>query len=75
MESLGRSAKCVRGKPLVAFDTLLRLGVRLNQVCVDCEPFATDQPLPDAGRKAISQTRRKRSLSRKRPCLFSENVE
>ena len=35
-------------KPLVAFDPLLRLGVRLNQARVDCEPFATDQPLPDA---------------------------
>ena len=35
-------------KPFVAFDPLLPISIRLDQARVDCEPFATDQPLPDA---------------------------
>lgn len=35
-------------KPLIAFDSLLPIGIRLDQARVNCEPFAADQSLPDA---------------------------
>jgi hypothetical protein len=43
-----RSAGRLRWKPLVAFDSLLPVGIGFDQACVDSEAFTTDQPLLDA---------------------------
>ena len=65
-----------RRKPLIAFDPLLPVRVRLDQAGIDRKVFAR-RPSPSSmqRRKTVSNKRRSRSLSRKRPCRFFEKVE
>ena len=52
----------------------LPVGMRLDQTGIDRKGFPADQSLADTALQ-VSKTRRRRSLSRKRPCRFFEKVE
>src|SRR6185312_15748926 len=45
---IDRAASSLRWKSLVAFESLLPIGIGLDQARIDCESFTTDQPLLDA---------------------------
>ena len=72
---IDRSAGGLRWKSLVAFDSILRLASALIRLASTANPSPPTSRSSMQRRKTLSNTRRKRSLSRKRPCLFLENVE
>jgi hypothetical protein len=58
-----------------SLDTLLPIGLGLDQAGIDGKALAADQTFPMQRRTTVSNKRRSRSLSRKRPCRFFEKVE
>ena len=59
----------------LAWNRSLLIGVGRDQAGVDRKPVGADQALCDATLHHALEQPTQRSLSRKRPCLFFENVE
>ena len=72
---LNGSAGGFRRQPFLALDALLPVGVRLDQAGINRKAFAATRPSSMQRCRTVSKTRRRRSLSRKRPCRFFEKVE
>lgn len=69
------SAGSLRRKSLIAFDALLAIGIGLMRLASTANPSPPTSRSLMQRRTTLSKTQRKRSLCRKRPCLFLENVE